>query len=98
MRSMARTGKYHVFFRCDAVCSCSIFSTYEGGDDPTRDGIYPNASNEPGAYKGKDCGTVKPAYVIATSYFYQEADLTQFYMARQVWHLSADLLVFSLTL
>jgi tripeptidyl-peptidase-1 len=31
----------------------------------------------------EDCGTVTPAYVISTSYGYNEADLTQFYTARQ---------------
>ena len=29
------------------------------------------------------CGTVKPAYVISTSYGYDEADLTPFYAERQ---------------
>lgn len=32
---------------------------------------------------GKDCGTVKPANVISTSYGYNEADLTPAYAARQ---------------
>ena len=31
----------------------------------------------------EDCGTVTPAYVISTSYGYNEADLTPFYTARQ---------------
>jgi tripeptidyl-peptidase-1 len=34
-------------------------------------------------YVGKDCGTVKPANVISTSYSYNEADLTPAYTARQ---------------
>ncbi len=36
------------------------------------------------AFAGKeDCGTVKPASIISTSYSYNEADLTPFYTARQ---------------
>lgn len=31
----------------------------------------------------ENCGTVKPAYIISTSYGYDEADLTPFYTARQ---------------
>jgi len=31
----------------------------------------------------EDCGTVTPAYVISTSYGYNEADLTPFYAERQ---------------
>ena len=31
----------------------------------------------------EDCGTVTPAYVISTSYGYNEADLTPFYAGRQ---------------
>lgn len=34
-------------------------------------------------FEGEDCGTVKPASVISTSYSYNEADLTPFYTARQ---------------
>ena len=33
--------------------------------------------------KGQDCGTVKPANVIATSYTYTETDLPPSYMQRQ---------------
>jgi tripeptidyl-peptidase I len=74
------------------------YCTFEGGDDPENDGIYPDPL--PGGYKGQslcvalntytnlldignDCGTVTPAYVISTSYGYSEADLTPFYTARQ---------------
>lgn len=49
------------------------YCTYEGGDDPTQDGIYP----------ASDCGTAKPTNVISTSYGYNEADLTPFYEQRQ---------------
>jgi len=57
------------------------YCTFEGGDDPTQDSIYPDPY---GGYEGpEDCGTVKPAYVMSTSYSYDEADLTPFYMERQ---------------
>ncbi|KIK63943.1 hypothetical protein GYMLUDRAFT_40152 [Collybiopsis luxurians FD-317 M1] len=55
---------------------------YEGGDDPTVDAIYPDT--QPGGYNGPPaCGTAKPAAVISTSYGYNEADLTPFYVHRQ---------------
>ncbi|KAI0093139.1 subtilisin-like protein [Irpex rosettiformis] len=57
------------------------FCSFEGGDDPSQDGIYPDPA--PGGFQGKDCGTVKPASIISTSYSYNEADLTPFYTARQ---------------
>lgn len=57
------------------------FCTSGGGDDPTQDGIYPDTAA--GGYTGEDCGTVKPAHIISTSYGYQEADLTPAYMQRQ---------------
>ncbi|KAF8435036.1 peptidase S8/S53 domain-containing protein [Boletus edulis BED1] len=58
------------------------YCTFEGGDDPTQDAIYPD--NAPGGYTGpKACGTVKPASVISTSYGYNEADLSPFYAGRQ---------------
>ncbi|KAH0829150.1 peptidase S8/S53 domain-containing protein [Lanmaoa asiatica] len=58
------------------------YCTFEGGDDPSQDGIYPDT--QPGGYMGPEaCGTVKPAYVISTSYGYNEADLTPFYTERQ---------------
>ncbi|KAI0672543.1 subtilisin-like protein [Trametes maxima] len=58
------------------------YCTFEGGDDPSQDGIYPD--NEPGGFAGSEsCGTAKPAFIISTSYGYQEADLTPAYMQRQ---------------
>jgi tripeptidyl-peptidase-1 len=58
------------------------YCTYEGGDDPTQDGIYPDTLTN--GYKGKeDCGTFAPPKVISTSYGYNEADLTPFYEKRQ---------------
>ncbi|KAI0752912.1 subtilisin-like protein [Daedaleopsis nitida] len=58
------------------------FCTFDGGDDPSQDAVYPDT--QPGGYKGpEDCGGKKTAYVISTSYGYQEADLTPAYMQRQ---------------
>ncbi|TBU52071.1 subtilisin-like protein [Dichomitus squalens] len=58
------------------------YCTFEGGDDPSQDGIYPDT--DPGGYAGpEDCGGKPTAYVISTSYGYQEADLTPAYMQRQ---------------
>jgi len=58
------------------------YCTFEGGDDPTQDGVYPDTAA--GGYNGpEDCGTVKPANVISTSYGYNEADLTVAYASRQ---------------
>ncbi|TIA00780.1 subtilisin-like protein [Aureobasidium pullulans] len=58
------------------------YCTYEGGDDPSQDGVFPDPYK--GGYKGKeDCGTFAPTKVISTSYGYNEADLTPFYEKRQ---------------
>jgi tripeptidyl-peptidase I len=61
------------------------YCTFEGGDDPSQDGVYPDPyTTEAGAYEGpEDCGTAKPAYVISTSYSYDETDLSPAYEARQ---------------
>ena len=57
------------------------YCTFEGGDDPTEDGIYPDPQ---GGYQGpEDCGTIKGAKVISSSYSYNEFDLTPFYVQRQ---------------
>lgn len=57
------------------------YCTFEGGDDPNFDSIYPDPY---GGYEGpEDCGTVAPAYVMSTSYGYNEADLTPAYEERQ---------------
>ncbi|KAG9312230.1 peptidase S8/S53 domain-containing protein [Chiua virens] len=58
------------------------YCTFEGGDDPKEDGVYPD--KRPGGYTGpKSCGTVKPANVISTSYGDNEAHLTRVYASRQ---------------
>ncbi|KAL9623206.1 MAG: hypothetical protein Q9160_002521 [Pyrenula sp. 1 TL-2023] len=58
------------------------YCTFEGGDDPTQDGVYPDPL--PGGYKGpENCGGFAATKVISTSYGYNEADLTPFYENRQ---------------
>ncbi|KDQ08487.1 hypothetical protein BOTBODRAFT_645757 [Botryobasidium botryosum FD-172 SS1] len=61
-----------------------VDASYCGGDNSTEDGIYPDASNATGSYKGPEsCGTAKPTYVISTSYGMNEADATPAYERRQ---------------
>ncbi|KAF8173454.1 peptidase S8/S53 domain-containing protein [Pholiota molesta] len=55
----------------------------EGGDDPNQDAIYPDSDHFPNGYNKTDCGIVKPANVISTSYGYNEADLSPIYAKRQ---------------
>lgn len=58
------------------------YCTFEGGDDPSQDEIFPD--NLPNGYNGAaNCGTTKPANVISTSYGYNEADLSPSYTLRQ---------------
>lgn len=60
------------------------YCTYEGGDDPTQDGIYPDPNNTVGAYKGpENCGGFAATKVISTSYGANEHDFTPFYVQRQ---------------
>ncbi|KAF7792186.1 hypothetical protein EIP86_003218 [Pleurotus ostreatoroseus] len=60
------------------------FCSFEGGDDPSQDSVFPDPSNSTGSFKGvEECGTITPAHIISTSYSYNEADLTPFYTARQ---------------
>ncbi|KAI9626310.1 hypothetical protein KEM48_010562 [Puccinia striiformis f. sp. tritici PST-130] len=47
--------------------------------DPMQDGLYPN----PRGYPKRDCGNVKPAHVISTSYGMNEADAVPAYLIRQ---------------
>ncbi|CAA7270109.1 unnamed protein product [Cyclocybe aegerita] len=58
------------------------YCTFQGGDDPFQDGIYPDDYPN-GYHHPTDCGIAKPANVISTSYGYNEADLSPFYTARQ---------------
>jgi len=57
------------------------YCTYQGGDDPTQDAVYPDPY---GGYQGlEDCGGYAATKVISTSYGFNEADLTPFYEQRQ---------------
>ena len=58
------------------------YCTFEGGDDPSQDSVYPDL--DLAGYKGpKNCGGFTATKVIATSYGYNEADLTPLYERRQ---------------
>ncbi|KAJ6552386.1 hypothetical protein DFH09DRAFT_925176, partial [Mycena vulgaris] len=57
------------------------YCTFEGGDELPFDTIYPD--DVPSGYQGHDCGTVKAANVISTSYAAEEAVLTPAYAIRQ---------------
>jgi len=73
-------GSFNNFLNGIDVSYC----TYEGGNDPSQDGIYPDPSNAPGSFKKPEtCGIAEPTYVISTSYGYNEADLTPAYEQRQ---------------
>lgn len=57
------------------------YCTFEGGDDPLQDTIYPNSR---GGFQGpKDCGVFPATKVISISYAQNEADLTAKYERRQ---------------
>ncbi|KAI1331465.1 subtilisin-like protein [Xylariaceae sp. FL0255] len=61
------------------------YCTYDGGDDPDYDAVYPDPYPGPHSYKGKeDCGTYAPAKVISTS-CYDEVDLPPSYEERQCY-------------
>ncbi|KAH7872402.1 subtilisin-like protein [Lentinula edodes] len=58
------------------------FCTFEGGDDPTQDGIYPDPL--PGGFKGPEsCGILAPPFVVSTSYGQDESTITAFSATRQ---------------
>ena len=57
------------------------YCTFEGGDDPDVDPVYPDPY---GGYTGPEqCGGAPQSYVISTSYGYQEVELTPAYTQRQ---------------
>jgi tripeptidyl-peptidase I len=57
------------------------YCTFEGGDDPSQDAVYPD---NPDGYIGPaNCGGYAATKVIATSYGYNEADLSAKYAQRQ---------------
>ncbi|KAJ6624427.1 subtilisin-like protein [Mycena sp. CBHHK59/15] len=58
------------------------FCTFEGGDDPEQDGIYPDPL--PGGFEGPEsCGIVKPPHVVSVSYGQDESTVTPAYANRQ---------------
>ncbi|KAI9509937.1 subtilisin-like protein [Russula earlei] len=58
------------------------FCTFDGGDDPTQDGIYPDT--RPGGYnKPESCGIIKPPNVVSISYSQDESTATEHYAIRQ---------------
>ncbi|EKM51045.1 uncharacterized protein PHACADRAFT_151536 [Phanerochaete carnosa HHB-10118-sp] len=58
------------------------FCTFEGGDNSTLDGVYPDP--DPAGFQGPEqCGGVKPAFVQSTSYSHDERLQTSFYSQRQ---------------
>ncbi|KAJ7149241.1 subtilisin-like protein [Mycena crocata] len=58
------------------------FCTFEGGDDPDFDGIYPDPF--PGGFTGPEsCGIIPPPYTISVSYALDEQLLTPRYAQRQ---------------
>ncbi|KAF7357282.1 Serine protease S53 [Mycena sanguinolenta] len=51
------------------------FCTFEGGDDPTQDGIYPDPL--PGGFKGPEsCGIIPPPHTISISYSQDEVTIS----------------------
>lgn len=71
-----------LLFHSDAIDAS--YCTYEGGDDPTQDAVYPDPYPGVGAYEGpENCGGFAATKVISTSYAYNEHDLTPFYENRQ---------------
>ncbi|EIN12224.1 subtilisin-like protein [Punctularia strigosozonata HHB-11173 SS5] len=60
------------------------FCTFEGGDDPTQDGIYPDPIGGAGAFEGPEsCGIIKPPFVVSVSYGQSEHSVTSAYAQRQ---------------
>ncbi|KAI0044218.1 subtilisin-like protein [Auriscalpium vulgare] len=58
------------------------FCNFEGGDDPSQDGIYPDSL--PGGYTGPaSCGIIKPPNVVSVSYGQDEWTVTPAYANRQ---------------
>ncbi|KAF8883763.1 Pro-kumamolisin, activation domain-containing protein [Gymnopilus junonius] len=54
------------------------FCTFDGGDDPTQDGIYPDAAGSPAS-----CGIIAPPNVVSISYGQDEATASVHYATRQ---------------
>ncbi|KAJ8107669.1 hypothetical protein ONZ43_g6660 [Nemania bipapillata] len=60
------------------------YCTFEGGDDPDWDAIYPHDASVPNAYTGEPmCGTYSATSVISVSYGRNEGDRPASYTARE---------------
>jgi len=58
------------------------YCTFEGGDDPTQDGIYPDPL--PGGFKGPEsCGIIAPPHTVSISYSQDEQTISAFSAERQ---------------
>ncbi|KAH8990678.1 subtilisin-like protein [Lactarius hatsudake] len=58
------------------------FCTFQGGDDPDQDGIYPDPL--PGGFDHPEsCGIIKPPHVVSVSYAQDEGTATHRYATRQ---------------
>ncbi|KAF8964246.1 subtilisin-like protein [Flammula alnicola] len=58
------------------------FCTFEGGDDPTQDGIYPDPL--PGGFDGPEsCGIIAPPHTVSVSYLQDESTVTPAFANRQ---------------
>ncbi|KAH8082440.1 subtilisin-like protein [Cristinia sonorae] len=58
------------------------FCTFQGGDNPNFDGIYPDRQR--GGFNGPEsCGIIKPPFVVSVSFGQDEADVTPAYAQRQ---------------
>ncbi|KAH8994045.1 subtilisin-like protein [Lactarius akahatsu] len=58
------------------------FCTFQGGDDPNQDGIYPDTL--PGGFnQPESCGIAKPPFVVSVSYGQDEGTATHRYATRQ---------------
>lgn len=58
------------------------YCTFQGGDDPSQDGIYPDTLLG-GFNQSESYGIVKPANLISASYSFNEPDASAAYLTRQ---------------
>jgi len=57
------------------------YCTFEGGDDPSVDPVYPDP--QPGGFQGHSCGVTTPPKVVSLSYAMDEFSVTPAYARRQ---------------
>ncbi|KAI0254130.1 subtilisin-like protein [Lactifluus subvellereus] len=58
------------------------FCTFQGGDDPNQDEMYPDTT--PGGFNhSESCGIIKPPFVVSVSYGQDEGTATHRYAIRQ---------------